>query len=421
MEFTSEEKLITQGRQGPALEFAMNLMIKAGTMQGATRLQSIECVHVGTTFAVIQTHQDLVSWLVEQGAKVAVPTFTNVGIADRDNPGLRPTDEGKYYALKTREVISLHRKLGCEMSLTCAPYQLSNQPRFGAHCAMSESNAISYFNSVVGARTQKYGDYLDLAAALTGKVPYAGLHTDEGRRGQVLIEIDTLPEKLASDMLAFQLIGHAVGRIAVTKVAVIDGLYAGASLDHLRCISAAAASSGGVTFYHAVGLTPEAPTLEAAFGDNSLPAPHLIGLEALTATRDELTHFEAGPINAVVLGTPPASLSEVDTLAALMSERRIKDGVTFYIQMNRHVYALAHANGSIETLRTCGVTPVLDTCTYWRPVASGLTGKVVTNSAKYAYYAPGEIGVQVAIASLEECVESAVRGELWRDPALGFH
>ncbi len=418
MKLTPEEQAMADGRRGPVLEFAIGLLIKAGEMHGASRLQPIESACVNTAFAVFEPNHDFLCWLVENKAEVAVPTYTNVSIYDPDNPMLRPDAYGQWAGERSRELMDMLKQIGCRLTLTCAPYQLPGQPGFGVHTAQSESNAVSYFNSVVGARTLKYGDYIDMAAALVGRGPLMGLHTDDGRRATLILDVADLPEAFAVDDLSYQLIGHVMGRKAGMDIPVLVGINPQATRENLRAISASGAAAGGVAMYHAVGLTPEAPTLEAATGGTMPQRRDVISVEDLKAAKAELTNFDRGTIDAVVVGTPHASLPEVEQLATLIDGRHVKPGLPFYIQMNRYVQERAREAGWIDMLTSAGVTPVADTCLYWRPKTHGLDGRVMTNSGKYAYYAPGELSIETTIASLRECVESAVRGEVWHDPDM---
>ena len=418
MRLTAEEQSMASGDEGPAAAFAMNLLIRAGEMLGADSFVPIQAAYVNTCFAIIEPHFDLIKWLADRGAKVRVPTFTSIGVYDADNPLLRTDESGKRAGAQTRALMDLHKAMGCTLAMTCAPYQLPNQPGLGAHIVSSESSAISYFNSVLGARTLKYGDYLDIAAAIVGRAPFVGLHTYEGRRATVVLEIASLPTAFAEDDLSYQLIGHVMGRKAGADVPVLVGLSPSATPENLRSVSATGASSGGVALYHAVGLTPEAATLEIATGGIAPKRRSTITSHDLAEAKRELTHFRNGPINAVVIGTPHAPLSEIAHLAKLIDGKQVHEKVVFYVQMNRFVLEQACRNGLIDTLHRGGITPVTDTCLYWRPNVQGITGRVMTNSGKYAYYAPGELGINATIGSLKECVESAVRGSVWTNPAM---
>jgi len=419
MQLTQKERDMAEGRRGPVLEFAMGLIVKAGVMLGAERLVPIESAYINTTFAMTEPNTDLLRWIAQNGVKVVVPTYTNVGIFDVDNPNLRTGDFGIWAKERSIELYELHKLTGCRMTLTCAPYQLPNQPGLGAQISASESNAVSYFNSVAGARTLKYGDFIDMATALIGKVPFAGLHTDEGRKATLVLEIDDLPDALRRDDLSFQLIGHAMGRKTGSELPALVGVNQSATKENLRSISATGASAGGVAMYHAVGLTPEAPTLEAALATGNIRRDS-ITFEDLLKAKAELTSFRDGPVNAVAIGTPHSPLREVGDIVALLDGRKLAPNISFFVQMNRFTLEQAREKGWIDALRSAGVTPVSDTCLYWRPFVDGLKGRVMTNSGKFAYYGPGEMNIDASISSLKECVESAVRGAVWRDPALGF-
>ncbi len=158
--------------------------------------------------------------------------------------------------------------MGCRATWTCAPYQLPERPAFGAHVAWAESNAIVFANSVLGARTDRYGDFLDICCAITGRAPAAGLHLDEPRRARVVFRLRGVAAGLLADEAAHAALGHLVGRAAEARVPAIDGLPPPpvTTEDHLKALGAAAASSGSVAMFHAVGITPEAPSLAAATG-----------------------------------------------------------------------------------------------------------------------------------------------------------
>ena len=177
-------------------------------------------------------------------------------------------------------------------------------------------------------------------------------------------------------------------------------------------------ASGSAAMFHAVGVTPEAPTVEAATGDRTPREVITVTLDRLLASRDSLTTAAPGPIDWVALGTPHFSLAEFAGLLALIQGRRASPGVRVTVTTSRHVKAEAAARGWVEALDRAGVRVIVDTCTYFSPAIAGCRGRVMTNSAKWAYYAPGMLAVEVLFGSLEECVESAVCGEVWRDPSL---
>ncbi len=298
---------------------------------------------------------------------------------------------------------------------TCAPYQLPGGPELGDQIVGSESNAVAYYNSVVGARTNKYGDFLDACTGLVGRVPFAGLHTDEGRRGERVFDVSALPERLRETEVFCHVLGHLVGSMTGADVPVIVGLPESTTLDSLKGISAASAASGGVGLFHAVGVTPEAPTLEAACQDQAPKEIVSVTAGMIETARDSLSSAKPGPLEMVALGTPHFSYTEFERLVSLMDSRKVHPDLTVYVSTSRHVAALAEEKGWLAELDLSGVTVTVDTCTYFAPAVKAARGRVMTNSAKWAYYAPGMLPVEVAFGSLEDCVESAIHGEVRRD------
>jgi predicted aconitase len=174
-----------QGAEGKAMQLAMGIVVKAARIMGADRLIPISFAHVDACFYTGQAHVDFARFLLDQGATLAVPTWTNNGVVSLADPALRARIEDPDTVGGATELMHLYARLGCRPTWTCAPYQLPGGPRQGDHIAVGESNAVTYYNSIIGARTNKYGAYLDVACALTGLAPNAGLHLDGSRRASL--------------------------------------------------------------------------------------------------------------------------------------------------------------------------------------------------------------------------------------------
>ena len=378
----------------------------------APRLIPITRAHVDGCLYHGPASLDFARTLAESGATVAVPTTLNVSIVDLLHPELfRGSAE---MAAAGHEMVRHYTAMGCQETWTCAPYQLHERPAFGEQIAWAESNAIVFANSVLGARTERYGDFIDICAAITGLVPEFGLHTDEGRLGTVLVEIAGVPDAIRRRDTFFALLGHLVGRQVGTAIPVIDGIDE-ATEDQLKALGAAAASSGAVAMFHMVGVTPEAPTRREAFGGRAPARTLAIGPDDLADAAAELSTTDSPDLAAVSVGTPHYSLAELERLRSLLAGRRVAPAVEFFVSTGRETLAGAEADGLAADLRDAGVRIVTDTCTYITPILSGRPGAVMTDSAKWAWYAPGNLGTAVVFAGIEECVESAVRGVVWRD------
>ena len=421
LHLTEDEQAMLAGEQGPAVALSMRIITELGRIRGATELVDIDSVHIDGCIFYGQAGLDFAQRLVALGGQVRVPTTVNVGSVDLIHPTLilQNTDREKWVFEGGRDLMQAYVDLGCRQTWTCAPYQMDSRPDVGRHIAWAESNAIVFANSVLGARTDRYGDFVDIAAAITGKAPKGGLHLDAEREGDVVLDCTSLsPETLALDV-TYPVLGYLAGAIAGTTNPVFVGLPSDVSEDSLKAVGAAAASSGGVALFHVVGRTPEAPTLEAALGSHVDAPVHHITAQRLNAARQELSTAREDKLDAVSLGTPHASVDEIaEAHAAIVVGPPLADGVAFYISTGRSVFAEAERRGLVQPLEEWGVTFVLDTCTYVTSILRPGTRTVMTNSGKWAHYAPGNIGVDVVLATLDECVRSATTGVVTWDREL---
>ena len=399
---------------------AMRLVVRAAEVLGAERLIPITRAHVDSCLYHGEATVDFVERLIDGGAQVTVPTTLNVGALDLLHPELWRGDPRT--AERGRLLMDHYRSLGCQPTYTCAPYQLPfARPAFGEQVAWAESNAIVFCNSVLGARTERYGDFTDIACAITGRVPDAGLHRTEARRAVLVLRLgDDVPADLRASDALYPVIGIVLGRRAGSRVAVIDGLPPAASEERLKAIGAAAASSGAVAMFHAVGSTPEAPTLDAALQGGEPEEVVVIGLAELRAARDELSTVAGGgvpgtPIGTVSVGTPHASLDELRAIERELAGAGPAPGVELLVSTARSLLADAEEEGLARRLRALGVELLVDTCSYIAPVLRPSPLPAMTDSGKWAFYAPGNIGVEVVFGTLRECIRSAVTGRVWRD------
>ncbi len=416
LELTADDRARLDGFHGEAASLAMRIVVEMAGVMGADRLIDITSAHVDGCLYHGRAGLDFAERLVAGGGRVAVPSTLNVGYLDLLHPDLVRGDAST--ATDARRQMDLYVQMGCRPTWTCAPYQLPQRPALGEHVAWAESNAIAFCNSVLGARTNRYGDFLDICAAITGRVPNAGLHRDEERLATVVVRLDGLPERLLGADALFPVLGHVIGKEVGSAVPAIVGLPTGTDEDRLKALGAAAASSGAVAMFHAIGITPEAPTLDAATGGVEVPEIQ-ITLERLRTARDDLSPAMGDELGAVSVGTPHASLSELESLIGFLEGgARVHQGVHFYVNTGRDVLREAERRGWVDTFDTAGVQIVTDTCTYITPILSEVRGTVMTDSAKWAWYAPGNIGVDVTIGSLEDCVLSAMIGRVSRDDSI---
>ncbi|WP_061135887.1 aconitase X [Caballeronia fortuita] len=401
------------GDLGDGLALAMRIVAATARVMDAHALIDISSAHIDGCLYHGAASLDFVERFVASGARVAVPTTLNVGSLDLIHPELfRGTAD---IASAGKRLMQAHLELGCEASFTCAPYQLKHRPKLGDQIAWAESNAIVFANSVLGARTSRYGDFLDLAAAITGRVPDAGLHVTANRAARIVIAAPDLRASPHRDA-DFAALGFLLGSIAGATVAAITGLPDDTTEDELKALGAAAASSGSVALFHAVGITPEAATLDAALQGRAPERTLALSAADLHAVRARWSHARPGDaLAAVALGTPHFSVDEFRALDALFDGHEGAPRCDVYVNTSRYVLWQLEEEGIAQNLTERGVQIVVDTCTYITPVMKQISGLVMTNSGKWAHYAPANIGVTVAFGSMSECVRSAFEGKVCID------
>jgi len=411
-ELTPKEHDLAEGARGPAVAMATRIVIEAATLLGAPRLVAIESAHIDGCLYHGDGGVEFAERLVEGDAQVTVPTTLNVGALDLLHPGRVGGDAHRH--TMARRLMDAYVTLGCAPTWTCAPYQNGHRPAAGSHVAWGESNAVAFANSVLGARTNRYGDFLDIACALSGRAPYCGLHLDSARRATIVVRTDALSESLKNSDVFYPVLGAWLGRTVGDAVAVLDGLPAPVSEDRLKALGAAAASTGAVALFHVVGVTPEAPTLEAAL--QGMPPTQTISVtppEILEAAQ-ALSTVAGTHVDAVALGSPHFSLAEFEQLRAALGTRTLT--LPFYVCTARDVVAELDRRGWSEPFAQAGVCIVADTCVVVTPILPPKGGVLMTNSGKFAHYGPGTIGYDVLYASLQECVDSGVAGHAVRHP-----
>jgi predicted aconitase len=419
LRLSSTDTAFLNGDAGEATAFAMRTLVSFASAVDAESLLDITRAHIDGCLYHGQVSLDFVERMVAGGGRVRVPTSLNVGALDLIHPELIRLSEAEQ--APARRLMKAHEALGCEPSFTCAPYQTRFRPVRGEQIAWGESNAIVFANSVIGARTNRYGDFIDLCCALTGRAPAWGLHLDVNRRAHIHFRLTGFPSSISPSDALFVAVGLIVGAGSGDRIPAIEGLPTPRSEDQLKALGAAAASSGAVGLFHAVGITPEAPTLRDAFGGDA--PDETVAIRPSDIAR-ALTHLstvpDGSPITAVCLGTPHFSHDEWMRLVPILERVAPSRGIPIYVNTARATLHALEATGRLNDLSAFKVILVTDTCTYLTPILERLDGTVMTNSGKWAHYAPGNLGVQVAFGEIEDCILSAARGIVVRAHVDGW-
>jgi predicted aconitase len=397
------------GDDGAAAKFAMGLIVRTAEISGAEELVDISWAHVASAYYQGQVNLDFAEKLASMDAHVRVPTTLtacSLDIRQADAKGGAPAVQA---ALR---IVDLYRDMGCQTVMTCSPYHTRKEPEFAEQLAWTESSAVVYANSVLGARSNRYFEFVDMCAAITGRVPCTGLHRTRERRATILLKLVDMPPAWVADDRFYHVLGFLLGRTVGSEVPAIDGLPSSVSTEQLRAIGAAANASGAVNMFHVVGVTPEAKTMADAFQGVRPQETFIITPSDIRTAATNLDTSSKAALTAVCVGAPHFSIAEFEQLLPLVGDNKIDTNVHFYVSTSAYVLDEIRERGWLDSLQAAGVEFITDRCTYYAPAIEGCDGRVMTNSAKWAYYAPGMLGSAVTFAGLDECVESAIAGKV---------
>jgi predicted aconitase len=394
-----EERAMLSGREGPAAQKAMEIVVALGEIYGAEDLVPVVSAQVaGVSYGNLgEAGLEFLRAWADDGARVVVPTTLNP--AGMDLQAWQDLGVPEKYARHQLEVIEVYRAMGITISCSCTPYLAGNVPRFGQHIAWSESSAVSYANSVLGARTNREGGPSALAAAIIGRTARYGLHLDHNRHGRLVVQVGC-PLGSPAD---FSALGYMVGQMATDRVPYFR-LKSGPEpgLDELKALGAAMAASGAVALYHVEGLTPETRSCDVlASGATIINIDSLDeGYEALDGTSRD--------VDLVWIGCPHASLTEIERTADLLKGARAK--AQLWVTTAREVLETARFEGLTERIEASGGRVVADACLIGAPLREMELTNIATNSGKGAFYLRNHSRLQVRFGSLAQCIEASIEG-----------
>ncbi len=385
MQLDADDERVLAGEFGETRQRLMELLVGLGTVYGAERLVPIASAQVsGASYKTIGEWG--LEWLSSLDARAVVPAVLNPVGMDLERwqeMGIDPA-----FAAKQQQVVEVYRRLGIRLECTCTPYYLSITS-YGDHLAWSESSAVCYANSVIGARTNREGGPSALAAALVGKTPYYGLHLVENRRPTVVVEVEGAPD--APDGGWYGALGVLAGREVGTRCPFFRGIRP--TRDGLKSLGAAMAASGAVALFHVDRITPEARVFPFETG----------GLETITFGADEVSAAWSDlPVDAVAIGCPHCSGDELGRVAALLAGKRTTKPL--YVFAARRV--IAEHQAEVAMIERSGARVYADTCMVVSPALERY-GAVMTNSGKASAYMPSMCGAAARLGTLEECVATA--------------
>jgi predicted aconitase len=422
MKLTREEQEMLDGRKGRATQKAMDLLVRYAEALGAERfvdtrnvagvpgsanpfLQNYYKGKGAEGLDAIFSHFDLDSDELVDVPPAVVPTYHLQGGADPGGWQTLGVRVEVFRNYEERERFAAEHDVG--ILKTCTPYLAGNVPARGEHLAWMESSAVIYANSVLGARTNTEGRESTSAAMLTGKIPDWGLHRTENRHGTHRIDVNVGVDSV----MDWGMLGYYVGDVVQERIPVVTGRYSTPEIVRLKHFGAAASSSGGVEMYHIVGVTPEAESLEAAFGPKKPVETFVYGKDERRRVYDRLNANATDPnVDYVMLGCPHAAIDQLREAARLLDGKKVSANCALWIFTSRAVKSQAREDGILSTLSDAGAVLLTDTCSAFAQALPPGTKVAALDSAKQVHYLPAILGVQAWFGSTSDCINAALTG-----------
>ena len=403
LHLSETDKSCLRGDAGKATRIAMEIVCLMAAADGVADLADVTRGHIDGCILAHSANLIFAEKMADLGARVAVPTTINAISVDRENWQRQnvPPDFGN----RASRLADAYVRMGARPVFTCAPYLLDGAPERGEAIGWSESNAVIYANSVLGARTPKHPDYLDLFIAMTGRAPASGVYAPEGRVPGTILEV-AAPRGGIDDSF-WPVLGWIAGRFSPDRIPLLEGVgHLAPSRDDLKALCAAFGTTSGAPMLHIAGVTPEADLPPAADARRAT-----IGPADLAAAWHELNRGEPR-IDLVAIGSPHASGEELRRMADLLDGRRCHPATQVIVTVGRNVLGAAEAEGTASRLQRAGVRmlPDLCWCSITEPLFPPEARGIMTNSGKYAHYAHGLSGRHARLGSLARCMEAAVTG-----------
>ena len=393
MFLTKEEQEMCDGEYGETIRKSMDILVALGDIYGASGLVDITSAQVsGVSYKTIgDAGLEYLQDLARDGSgKATINASLNPPGTDLDN--WEELGFPRDFAIKQNEIVDAYADLGISKTCTCTPYLVGNVPRFRDHVSWSESSAVAYVNSVIGARTNREGGPAALAAAIVGKTPLYGFHLDENRKANLVVNVTT--ELKGAD---FGALGYIIGKVVGGGVPYFK-LQNTPDNNNLKTLGAALASSGSVALYHMENVTPE---YELA-GEADVEDIMFISEKEIAETRESLTTTDR-EIDLVCLGCPHASLEEIKEVATVVQGKTIKNKL--WICTSVSVKATADRMGYTQIIESAGGNVVCDTCMVVAPIEDMGFEVIGVNSAKAANYVPSMCGLDVVYDDVENLIQ----------------
>ena len=428
MKLTREEEVLLRGQEGPARQRAMELLVQYAEALGAEEFEECDNVHLLTSFhfvpSILDEHLNVhdIDDLVSKSVLLAkdtlhidkVKAFTTMHITtiDLEHWDLQQSPTTGRDPSSFRELVigmeAYLRRIGVAVTSTCCPYMVGNMPSLGEHCAWTESSAIAYANSILGARTNIEGDHSSFATALTGRTPKWGFHLDENRHADFIVHVEAQPQTV----MDWDLLGYYAGFAVGNQMPVFVNVRTPPNMFKLMALASTVAITGAVNMFHVVGITPEAHTLDQATGRRKPRGRIVYGQAERKAAYEKANTATRNHVDLVAIGCPHYNLERLGRLARLLENKKVADNTALLIFTSSLMKAAADRSGWLQTYNKAGAHVITDSCPMQAKIDPSAT--IALDSAKIVNQCAGQKGWKnVWYGSMEDCVDAATTGT-WR-------
>ena len=404
LKLTENDTKMLVGDKGPAKKIAMEVISLMATIQDAEELLDVKRAHIDGCILAHNANLYFAEKMYEMGAKTCIPTTINAISVDRKNWRLQ--GQAIEFGLKASRLADAYVKMGAQPTFTCAPYLLDDSPKRDEVIGWSESNAVVFANSVLGAWTEKHPDYFDLFIACTGRAPKSGVYLSENRVAVCKINV-ILPKKF--DESIWPMLGWLAGARSPNGIPILTGLESTQpSLDDLKAFSAAFGTTSSAPMFYMNGqLSEGTPTSSRHLYQFEIDGKDL-------KTLWENFNCRSNQIDLVAIGSPHSSSSECENFADLLDGRKCKNQTKTIITVGRETLNLITENGVLQKLKKSGVEVIPDICwcSITKPIFPVEAKVVLTNSGKYAHYGRSLTNSNIRFGGLKECAVAALTGSV---------
>jgi predicted aconitase len=412
MELSKKQEDMLGGKQGRGAQKAMEILLAYGECYNAKRMIPVTSVHMAGNFPVLL--DEGIEWLEDlarDGTRVLVYTTKNPEMFDFEQ-----AEELKIphiYQVRQKRIDAALRSLGVTLTYSCHHYLVGNVPRFGDHIAWASSGSQVFANSVIGARSNRDGDHVALAAAIAGVIPEWGLHLNENRKGELLIDVGTLSLD-QYDPSSYKALGWYLGKIVGTNIPVFINLPPNMNIEEVKGLLYTLTVTGATGLVHLVGITPEAYTLEAAFAGKPPAFPEItVSQDQVDKAYMEISSSSDENVDLVIFGCPQCSIQEVQEIANMLEGKRVHPETQLWICTSAWVKTLCKRMGLLDKLVSSGARVVADVGAADGPhlyLREQGVRVIAMNSARGSYYAHNLFGMDTWFGSTRQCVQTAISG-----------